>query len=151
VTVSSLFFLRLSCYLMSLSFTTWHIVSILWLINILLRYLSLLLQQNFLQVWMQECCVQEFFIVYFWKYFFQFFSSSFYNKTRNLLNKHCLQFLMNFFIKVSTVACTSPFLDLIFLKFLLRYLLSSFSFLIYYIVIIFLSVQIYEFKNNYSS
>jgi hypothetical protein len=56
----------------------------------------------------------------------------------------------NFIHKVSTVACIT-FSRPNFSEILLRYLLSSFSFLIYYIVIIFLSVQIYEFKNNYSS
>jgi hypothetical protein len=78
------------------------------------------------------------FIVVF-EIFLPVFSSSFTIKLQNLLNKHCLQFLMNFnFIHKSLYCCLNiTFSRPNFSEILLRYLLSSFSFLIYYIVIIF--------------
>jgi hypothetical protein len=137
VTVSSRsFFYFVSCYLMSLSFTTWH-NRLDFMIYILLRYLFYS-YKKLLQVWKQECCVQEFWLLYF-RNIFCFFSSCFTIKLPNLLNIHCLQSLMNFnFIHKSLYCCLNitfsrPNFSEIFAT------ISAFVifFLIYYIVIIF--------------
>jgi hypothetical protein len=119
VTVSSRSFTFVSCYLMSLSFYHLAYLSILWLILLFCFVIYFTPStKNFCRF---ECrnVVCRNFIVVFWNISSSFSALVFTIKLPNLLNIHYHQFLMNFnFIhKVSTVAWTSPFQDLIFLKF----------------------------------
>jgi hypothetical protein len=84
----------------------YHLVSILWLINILLCFVIYLYSFN-KKLCRFECrnvVCRNFLLLYFGN--ISSFSSSFTIKLRNLLNKHCLQFLMNFnFIHKSLYCC----------------------------------------------
>jgi hypothetical protein len=117
VTVSSRsFFLCVATLCLFLFYHLAYLVD--FMINIIVSLFVFIFYKNFCRFECRNvvcrnfyCCILEIFL--------PFSALVFTINFQNLLNIHCLQFLMNFnFIhKVSTVAWTSPFQDLIFLKF----------------------------------
>jgi hypothetical protein len=145
VTVSSRSFLTfVRCYLMSLSFTTWHIF-VDFMINILFCFVICFHSlYKTLQVWCRNIVCRNF-IVVFLEIFLPVFSALVFTIKLPKPLKYTLSPVSMIFYFIHKSLYSRLYISFSrpnFSEILLRYLLSSFSFPIYNVVLFFLRLQI---------